>query len=67
MTNAPLAAARAASSGPVSPGAVGAKSSGRPAATMCHRFPTPVRGAWSSAPISVVNPPPRIDVVSVIE
>jgi len=51
---------------PVSPASDGAKSIGRPAATMCHRLPTWVLGACSSAPIRVVNPPVRSDLVSVI-
>jgi hypothetical protein len=54
-TKAPDSTARRASPAPVSPSSAGAKSSGSPAATICHSSPTAVIGAWSSAPISVVK------------
>ena len=66
LMKAPASAARAAISGPVSPGAGAGKSSGRLIALMCQASPIRVSGAFSSAAISVVKPSERSARVSVI-
>ena len=65
-TNAPAAAQRAASSGPVSAAVVGGKSSGSPTLRICQISPNSVFGACTSAPRIVVNALVRNGRVSVI-
>jgi len=60
-------AARAARSGPVSLTPVGAKSSGRPTARICHGSPFSSASACNSAPSNVVKPAARQPRVSTAE